>query len=293
MWKWKKIQAMSWKIKFNTSNSLIMQKDTSGFYTEELSETSETFREFIKFLRDLVIIIIIVILIRIFLITPFRINGSSMEESYHDREYILVDKFSYLNFPETYGKIIGTTWVEKTIRTLGNNIPLEIWNPVRGDVVVITPHVDKNREYYIKRVIAVPWDTIRIKDGKVYIKKPESDKFIEIKESYLSLGNAGHTYLPEYVEWDQFLIPDGSYWVMWDNRNNSSDSRTCFRNCFDRDTNAHFIKRQDIVWKVFLNFGYFNLLSQGWLFDSGKLTWTYPPRLLSHPRSAAYPELWE
>lgn len=126
MWKWKKIQAMSWKIKFNTSNSLIMQKDTSGFYTEELSETSETFREFIKFLRDLVIIIIIVILIRIFLITPFRINGSSMEESYHDREYILVDKFSYLNFPETYGKIIGTTWVEKTIRTLGNNIPLEI-----------------------------------------------------------------------------------------------------------------------------------------------------------------------
>jgi signal peptidase I len=72
------------------------------FQTEELTETNSTFQEFITFFRDLIVILIIVILIRIFLITPFRINGTSMEESYHEKEYILVDKLSYLNFPDTF-----------------------------------------------------------------------------------------------------------------------------------------------------------------------------------------------
>jgi signal peptidase I len=72
------------------------------FETEELDETTSTFHEFITFFRDLIVILLIVILIRIFLITPFRINGTSMEESYHEKEYILVDKLSYLNLPDTF-----------------------------------------------------------------------------------------------------------------------------------------------------------------------------------------------
>ncbi len=75
---------------------------STEFRTEELDDTNNTFHEFISFFRDLIIILIIVILIRIFLITPFRINGTSMEESYHEKEYILVNKLSYLNFPDTY-----------------------------------------------------------------------------------------------------------------------------------------------------------------------------------------------
>ena len=58
--------------------------------------------EFITFFRDLVIILIIVLFIRAFIVTPFRINGSSMESNYHDKEYILVDKFSYTNLPAEY-----------------------------------------------------------------------------------------------------------------------------------------------------------------------------------------------
>lgn len=76
-------------------------QSSTGFETEELEETNSTFREFIRFLRDLLVIFIIVILIRVFLVTPFRINGSSMESSYHDKEYILVDKLSYLDFENT------------------------------------------------------------------------------------------------------------------------------------------------------------------------------------------------
>jgi signal peptidase I len=74
------------------------------FETEELSEGNNTLREFIGFLREIIIIFIIVIMIRTFVITPFRINGTSMETSYHDREYIIVDKFSYLNLPITYNE---------------------------------------------------------------------------------------------------------------------------------------------------------------------------------------------
>lgn len=74
------------------------------FETTELNEGSKTVKELISFFRDLIIILFIVLFIRMFVVTPFRINGSSMETSYHDKEYILVDKFSYLNLPVTYAK---------------------------------------------------------------------------------------------------------------------------------------------------------------------------------------------
>ena len=78
-----------------------MEEQISEHFSEhEIEETNKTFKIFINFFRDLVIILIIVIIIRTFLVTPFKINGSSMESSYHDKEYILVDKFSYLDLTE-------------------------------------------------------------------------------------------------------------------------------------------------------------------------------------------------
>jgi signal peptidase I len=278
-----------------------MEETSTEKFTEyELEETNKTFKIFINFFRDLVIILLIVVLIRTFLVTPFRINWSSMESSYHDKEYILVDKFSYLDLTEeAFSKRMNWNDISSTITNTWNSVIqnslwkiwIKVWDPTRGDVVVITPHVDKNREYYIKRVIGLPGDTIRFSSGLVYIKKVDTENFIEIHEPYLSLANSWHTYLPEYIEWDQFRIPDWSYWIMWDNRNNSADSRTCFRNCIGADANAHFIKRRDILGKVLLNFWYFNIFWDDGLLDGGKWTWTYVPRFLSHPKSASYPEL--
>jgi signal peptidase I len=71
-----------------------------------------------------------------------------------------------------------------------SKIPIRVGDPLRGDVVVITPHVDKQKEYYIKRVIGLPGDTIFFDDGKVKIKKAGTENFIEIQESYLSSFNA-------------------------------------------------------------------------------------------------------
>ncbi len=271
-----------------------MQSPSESFKTEEISETNNTLREFIGFMRDIVIIFIIVIIVRTFIVTPFRINGSSMEMSYHDKEYIIVDKFSYLNLPVSFSEVSPTSTSWNTISsTLLKNIPLHIGDPIRGDVVVITPHVDRQKEYYIKRILGLPGDTLLFEDGEISIKKAWSDKFIKINESYLSSVNIGQTRLPENVKTNQFLIPEGYYWVMGDNRNNSADSRSCFRTCIGENITAHFIKRKDIIGRVLINLGYYNIFSAGWVLDGKKWSWTYPPRFLDHPRSAKYPELWE
>lgn len=89
--------------------------------------------EIIEFFRDLVIIFIVVIFVRTFIAAPFQISGSSMEDSYHDREFILVNKFSYVDTlvtkaDETKGNIIGA----KILNLITVIIPrIVIGNPVR------------------------------------------------------------------------------------------------------------------------------------------------------------------
>ncbi len=268
-----------------------MPKQDSSFIESDLEEVNSSFSEFITFLRDFIVILIIVFFIRIFIITPFQINGESMKNSYYDKEFILVDKFSYLDFAQDMGDPTDS-WLMSTVTSFWQKIPIHMGDPVRGDVVVIKPHVDKTREHYIKRVIALPGDIIKFESGSVYIQVKWSDTFVAIHEPYLSASNSGHTYLPDYVEGNQFLVPADTYWVMGDNRNNSADSRQCFQNCFWEGVDAHFIKRSNVVGRVLINFGYFHIFNEkSWSIDWGNIWWKPKPRFLSHPRQATYPEL--
>lgn len=104
--------------------------------------------EALDFLKDLVIIVAIVLIIRTFFVMPFQINGASMDESYYDKEFIIVDRFSNRNIP-----LIGKT---REIQ--------------RGDVVVFAPGVSDERKYFIKRVIGLPGESLKIEDGKVFIQ---------------------------------------------------------------------------------------------------------------------------
>ena len=104
----------------------------SHFETETLQDSNRTLQEFIAFLRDLVIIFLIVITIRVFIVTPFRINGSSMETSYHDKEYIIVDKFSYLNTPIVFGEAPKNSGsIERLFYLILKSIPLHVGDPIR------------------------------------------------------------------------------------------------------------------------------------------------------------------
>ncbi len=197
---------------------------------EKIDEKNGFKKEFLELIKDIIIIWIIVLIIRTFFVLPFQINGQSMYQSYYDWEFIIVDRFSY--------------------RVLEN--------PGRGDVIVFKPHISEDKEYFLKRIIGLPGDKLKIEDGKVYVSKNGSTDFVELKEPYLSESNIDATF----VSWDRwskiYEIPEDSYFVMWDNRNHSTDSRTCFSSCSIPWT-TNFIKTSDITWKVLLDLGYFRL----------------------------------
>ncbi len=157
---------------------------------------------------------------------PFQINWQSMYESYYDKEFIIIDRLSYL-----------------------------IWNPKRWDVIVFRPHVSDDKEFFLKRIIWLPWDEIKIEDWKVYLKQKWIGDFIELNESYLSDANNWFTFVSWTKAKQEYMLWDWDFFVMWDNRNHSTDSRTCFSNC---NIVSYFIWEKDMIWKVFLDLGYYN-----------------------------------
>ena len=271
-----------------------MSNPTPEQYTNpEVHEATATLMTVITFLRDIVVIFLIAFAIRSFLVTPFQIHGDSMNDSFSEHEYILVNTFGYLNFDTHFNEFLHSNPdpVSGTIAQLLKKIPIHVGDPRRGDVIVLKPHIDKSREYYIKRVIGLPGETVRIFDGKVFIKKVGAEDFVEINEPYLSLVNSGQTLVNDQRTEKIFEIPENSYWVMGDNRLNSSDSRNCFKNC-NLPNSTHFLAREDILGKVAISFGYFNIFDKKEKFPHfGSFKWEVKPRFFDTPSTAQYPEL--
>lgn len=231
-----------------------------------------THKEFLLLIRDVVIIFAVVFgIIKPFIIAPFLIKGHSMESSFHDAEFVLVNKWRYLNLD-----IAG--------------VKLHNGDPKRGDVVVLEPHVNGRPTYYIKRVIGLPGDTIRISSGTVYVSASGSDKEIMLdEEAYLNEYNNGQTRLPPNVETESFVVPADSYWVMGDNRTNSTDSRSCFSNC-SAGGHSHFVGRDDIKGIPVLSLGGLKL-SFSEERTLPKISESLPMRGTNIPNSYEYPEL--
>jgi signal peptidase I len=246
-----------------------------------------------------VVISVVVIFVRTFIVAPFQISGSSMEESYHDGEFILVNKFSYVDTSFERAKEDGYegkgAWNmaigAKILNLVISVIPtIKVGDPVRGDVVILRPHAANGKEYYIKRVVAMPGDFIKFEWGNVFLKLVGKTDYIQLNEDYLSLNNKGKTFLPMDVKETEFIVPEGQYFTMWDNRNNSSDSRSCFMSCSVQGS-THFVSRENIVGKLFIDFGYINIFREWGVRTTGEWKWTHPPRLLATPKDWVYSEL--
>lgn len=145
------------------------------------------------FLRDIIetviIAIVIFFILNLFIIQPHRIKGASMEPNFHDGELILTQKISYL-----FGR------------------------PEFGDVVVFkAPKAPKFD--FIKRIVGMPGDKMLLSEGRVYINDKEVDlkRFTDKPALTLKQGYV--------VEGKEFVVPDGEYFVLGDNRDHSSDSR--------------------------------------------------------------------
>jgi len=201
-----------------------------NFKSKFVEKANVTMRDFLGLLRDILVIWIIVFVIRTFFILPFQINGQSMYASYYDGEFIIVDRFTY--------RFVNS--------------------PSRWDVIVFRPHVSEDKEYFLKRVIWLPWDKFKIENWKVYIFSKTKNEYVELNEPYLSDSNRNATY----VSWDKnsyvYEVPADSYFVMWDNRNHSTDSRACFSSCYIENT-TNYVKVNDIIWKIFIDLGYFRI----------------------------------
>jgi len=192
-------------------------------------------------LLNLVIIAALVFLIRTFLISPFQVYGPSMCDTmnYIDGkcehgygEYIIVNKFGYQN-------ILG--W--------------QVGLPKRGDIVVFHPPLN-HEEFFIKRVIGLPGETVKLKDGYVYVYNAEHPEGFKIVEPYLNAVNTGNTH-PYAENMAIFEVPSDSFFVLGDNRTASSDARSCFKESItsggcNQEGNTPFLKISHMEGKAWL-----------------------------------------
>lgn len=133
-------------------------------------------------------------LIRYFLFKPFYVKGASMEPNFHESEYLIIDELSY-RFRE----------------------------PERGEVIVFK----HNKEYFLKRIIGLPRETVKVAEGKVTIYNTANPEGVLIQEDYLpsDLITVGERVT---------VLGEDEYYVLGDNRPNSYDSRRF--GPIDRDT---------------------------------------------------------
>ncbi|KKU97516.1 MAG: Signal peptidase I [Parcubacteria group bacterium GW2011_GWB1_48_6] len=153
------------------------------------NERSEALLFFWEVAKAIIISLAIIIPVRYFLVQPFFVKGPSMQSTFQDGDYVLIDEISY-----------------------------RFQAPERGDVVIfIAPN--EPDEHYIKRIIALPGETIQIRDSKVIIFNKKNPKGFALDESgYLDSNQITRGELTQKLDGDD-------YFVMGDNRLHSSDSR--------------------------------------------------------------------
>ena len=131
------------------------------------------------------------------------VSGHSMETTLQDGDQLIVDKISY-----------------------------RFRDPKRYDIIVF-PYQYEENVYYIKRIIGLPGETVQVKDGYVYINGEKLESDIYGKEVMQSAGIAA----------EPITLGDDEYFVMGDNRNNSSDSR---------DPSVGILKRKDLLGRAWV-----------------------------------------
>ena len=173
----------------------------------------------IEYPRSFFPVLLIVLLLRSFLFEPFKIPSGSMKPTLIEGDFILVNKFNYgLRLP-----VIGTLIYPVAL-------------PKRGDVLVFKYPEDPSINY-IKRVVGLPGDTIRYIDKRLQIngqwvpqklaaQLPPEQPIIEMFDELL--GAVNHqiwNMLGQNQRSGEWQVPQGHYFVMGDNRDNSRDSR--------------------------------------------------------------------
>lgn len=206
------------------ANALFAQNEGG---THELSEAkAKLLKEpvWVEYARSLFPVILAVLVLRSFLVEPFRIPSGSMMPTLLVGDFILVNKFAYgIRLPVINSKII------------------DVGEPQRGDVMVFRYPKDPSIDY-IKRVIGLPGDKVAYYNKQLFINGVPAKQ--EGNESYAGVGagvsmsgaklkkehllGVDHNILIDESRGTlegEFTVPEGQYFMMGDNRDNSNDSR--------------------------------------------------------------------
>ena len=212
------------------------QEEDSPHSGEYLSRSEEVNREplLVEYSKSFFPVLFVVFVLRSFLVEPFQIPSSSMVPTLLVGDYILVNKFSYgIRLPVIRTKVF------------------DMEDPQRGDVMVFfPPHL--NDTYFIKRVIGLPGDRIRYIDKKLYVngdplpqkllaQLPPARPRYQVNSEIID-GGEHEIQVDLRRRNDDFAVTvkPGHYFMMGDNRDNSSDSRVWGQ-----------VPEKDIVGKAF------------------------------------------
>lgn len=189
----------------------------------------------VEYARSFFPVLFVIFILRSFIVEPFQIPSSSMVPTLQVGDYILVNKFTYgLRLPVARTKV------------------LDISEPQRGDVMVFFPP-HQNKTYFIKRVIGIPGDVIEYKNKQLSVNGETLaldfvDVVIERGRPYHLLSETLPTGETRDVQFDPLrpvrdfkeVVKPEHYFMMGDNRDNSSDSRVWGQ-----------VPEEDIVGKAF------------------------------------------
>lgn len=150
----------------------------------EEQKKENSVKEIIKFI---VVAGILIFILRTYIANPFIVKGASMEPTFHNNNYLIVDQLSY-----------------------------KLKDPSRGDVIVLRS--TRNRDFLIKRIIGLPGEKVSMREGKITITNTENPDGIVIPDDHVEpKRQTNQTFT--------FSLGPTEYFVMGDNRIESSDSR--------------------------------------------------------------------
>lgn len=207
--------------------------------------------EFVEIVKTVVYALGIALVLRVLLFQPFTIPSASMVPNLLKGDYIIVSKFSYgwshhsipFSPPLFSGRILDT-------------------KPKRGDIIVFKLPRDGHTDY-IKRLVGMPGDRIQVRDGTIYVndkvfrRQPlangteDVDGFERPVFRFEETNAEGRSYVtndygPDYQldNTEVFRVPEGHYFFMGDNRDNSADSR------LPESEGVGFVPEENLVGKA-------------------------------------------
>lgn len=170
---------------------------------ENSKKEKSTLREVIDFLLPIVIAVTVALILKYCVIANAVVPTGSMLNTIHEGDRVIASRLAYVKE-----------------------------EPQRYDIVIFK-YPDDEDQYYVKRIIGLPGETVEVVNGVVYVTKTDG-KTIQLDDSFVTKETPVGDYGP-------YTVPQGSYFMMGDNRNHSEDSRF-WKN--------KFVKKEKIVGKV-------------------------------------------